>query len=103
MGMKRPTYKRYPEVETKAQMERILDILSQGPVNSLELRRQLKLSKSAIHHRLTVLRNEGKVRYDQRDGTIFWSLGEMEPCESKPKVNLREYPKCYLRWGGYAA
>jgi len=100
--MTRPNYKRYTRKQMQQQLQRIEKMLTKGPLTCSSLQKRTKLSKHALHHRLRILRNDGKVRYDQRDSTIFWSLGTMKALEAKPKCNGPK-PDIMLKWGGYAA
>jgi hypothetical protein len=93
--------KRYTKAQMQDQLQMIEKLLTVKRLTASRLMRNTKLGKHALHNRLRILRNDGKVRYDQEGGTVFWSIGTMPALEAKPKDNSPK-PDIMLKWGGWA-
>lgn len=98
----RRKYHRPNREQMQEQLRKIEKLLEKSPMRLVTLQKRMKLARKPLLHRLRILRNDGKVRYYQRERTTFWSLGTMPPLEVKPK-SKHVKPEIMLRWGGYAA
>lgn len=100
--MKRTKYARADRKQAAEQMA-LIEKLLEGGMNMMrdQLSEHTGLSRKACLIRLTSLRNSGKVRYEQRNGTVYWMAGSMPAPEERQRIRAEEMPEIMRRWLGY--
>lgn len=71
--------------------ERILEVLSQGPLTTAELEIRTGLSKASLRAELLRLQGEGRVESTQRGSELLWSV-------KKPSVEEQRYERLMKKY-----
>jgi DNA-binding IclR family transcriptional regulator len=94
------TVNRLSMKQVAAEKQAILDLLADGEEHSFrEIAEVTGIKPEFLERRLVALRD--KLEYLGREGvSSYWKLST-PPGEVSQK--MREFPACYLRWGGWTA